>query len=83
MNGRGNEQCQTVASEKDGTENVVKPVKSGMQNGGQSDSLKGLGCNMNLPSYAFCVSDENGFVDFADFYAMAINFAIEKEMGLL
>lgn len=38
---------------------------------------------MNLPSYAFCRSDENGFVDLADFVAMAINYSIESEMGLL
>ena len=38
---------------------------------------------MNLPSYAFCRSDENGFVNMSDFVAMAINYAIEREMGLL
>jgi hypothetical protein len=36
----------------------------------------------SIPSYAFCVSIDN-FVDMADFLAMAINYAIEKEMGLL
>lgn len=34
---------------------------------------------ISLPSYAFCVTS-NDFVDAADFHAMAINFAIEKEM---
>ena len=37
---------------------------------------------MMLPSYNECRSDENGFVDAADFHAMAINYAIEREMGL-
>ena len=37
----------------------------------------------NLPSYAFCLSDENGFVDMSDFVCMAINYVIEKELGLL
>ena len=32
-----------------------------------------------LPSYAFCRTD-NDFVDASDFHAMAINYAIEKEM---
>ena len=32
-----------------------------------------------IPSRAFCVSDENGFVSASDFRAMAINFEIERE----
>lgn len=36
-----------------------------------------------LPSYAVCFSDENGFVDLAEFVAAAINYSIEKEMGLI
>ena len=35
---------------------------------------------VGLDSMAFCVSDENGFVDAADFDAMAINFEIERDM---
>ena len=34
-----------------------------------------------LPSYAVAHSDENGFVDASEFEAMAINYAIEQEMG--
>lgn len=39
--------------------------------------------NDSLPSYAFCLSDENDFVDMSDFVCMAINYVIEKEMGLI
>jgi len=54
--------------------------------------------NNSIPSYAFCVSvptvlsTHNGhgdvlqtyeFIDSSDFHAMAINYVIEKEMGLL
>jgi hypothetical protein len=52
--------------------------------------------NDKLPSYAFCESfptvlrtgkgddlDTFDFIDSADFHAMAINYVIEKEMGLI
>lgn len=52
--------------------------------------------NDSIPSYAFCVSVPTvlrtgkgddlhtyDYIDSSDFHAMAINYVIEKEMGLI
>ena len=36
----------------------------------------------SIPSYVHAYSNANGFVDASDFHAMAINFAIEREMSV-
>lgn len=38
--------------------------------------------SLGLPDYTHAYSDENGFVDASDFHAMAISYAIDREMGV-